>query len=94
MAESVMQDERKCLVTGATQGLDRHHIYFGNPNRRISEENGFWCWLRHDVHMALHDRMRPFDKLDGELKRACQQAYEGMGHTRREFMALMGRNYL
>lgn len=91
---SIMQDSKKCLVTGAEYGLDCHHIYFGNPNRRISDENGFWVWLRHDVHMALHGRIHPYSQLDGELKRACQQAFEAQGHTRAEFMRLIGRNYL
>lgn len=92
--QSIMQDEKKCIVTGATSGLDCHHIYFGNPNRRISDENGLWVWLRHDVHMALHNRIGPFERLDGELKRACQQAYEAEGHTRDAFMRLIGRSYL
>ena len=93
-APSIMQDDKKCIVTGATCGLDCHHIYFGNPNRRISDENGFWVWLRHDVHMALHERMEPFGRLDGKLKMACQEAFEAMGHTRDEFIRLIGRNYL
>lgn len=70
------------------------HIYFGNPNRRISEENGFWVWLRHDIHMALHSRTKPFQNLDYELKRACQTAYEYDGHTRDEFRSLIGKSYL
>ena len=93
-ADSILQDEKKCLVTGATYGLDCHHVYFGNPNRRISDEHGFWIWLRHDVHMMLHNRMKPFEKLDWELKRACQQVYEAEGHTREAFIRLIGRNYL
>ena len=44
--------------------------------------------------MMLHNRMKPFEKLDWELKRACQQAYEAEGHTREAFIRLIGRNYL
>lgn len=93
MAKSILQDERKCIVTGCTEGLDCHHIYFG-PLRQVSERMGFKVWLRHDVHMMLHARQKPFQNLDRELKRACQEAFEAMGHTRREFMAIIGRNYL
>lgn len=93
-APSIMQDCKKCIVTGAVSGLDVHHVYPGNPNRRISDENGFWVYLRHDVHMALHARMHPFDQLMDELKVACQEAFEGMGGTREEFMRLIGRSYL
>lgn len=93
-AESILQDTKACIVTGATEGLDCHHIYFGNPNRRISDENGFWCWLRHDVHMKLHERAWPYEELDGFLKTLCQREFEYRGGTRGEFMALIGRNYL
>lgn len=93
-AKSIMQDSKECFVTGATDGLDCHHIYFGNPNRRISDENGFWVWLRHDLHMKLHDRRWPCERLDGLLKSMCQERYEKSGGTRAEFIALIGRNYL
>ena len=46
--DSILQATRECYITGATDGLHKHHIYFGNPNRRISEANGFWVWLRWD----------------------------------------------
>ena len=39
--KSILQDEKKCYVTGRTDGLELHHIYFGNPNRKISDKNGF-----------------------------------------------------
>ena len=93
-APSIIQDEKECFVTKSTGWLDCHHIYFGNPRRRISDENGFWVWLRHDVHMALHARSEPFSGLDAELKRECQRAFEEQGHTRREFMELIGWSYL
>ena len=86
--------EPYCFVTGATQGLDCHHIYFGDPGRRISDENGFWVYLRHDVHMALHERRFPCEFLDQRLKVRCQEAFEDMGHTREEFVALVGRSYI
>lgn len=94
MADSIMQDERACFVTGTPYGIDLHHIYFGNPRRRISDENGFTVYLRHDIHMALHDRRRPWDNLDATLKVACQMEFERRGHTREEFIALIGRSYL
>lgn len=94
MADSIMQGhEKACFVTGATYGLDKHHVYGGNPNRRISEREGFWVWLRHDVHMAAHERRQPFDTLLDDLRRECQRQFEEMG-TRDEFMALVGRSYL
>ena len=92
--KSIMQDSKRCFVTGAVSGLDCHHIYFGNPNRRISDEQGFWVWLRHDIHMKLHSRQKPFHMLDTQLKMQCQMEFEGRGGKRAEFMRLIGRSYL
>ena len=94
MAKSILQEEKACFVTGCETGLDLHHIYFGNPNRKISDQNGFTVYLRHDIHMMLHARQKPFEMLDRELKERCQKRFEEMGHTREEFMSLIGRNYL
>lgn len=72
--------------------VHEHHVYDG-PNRRISEEHGFKCWLCLDHHIigpaAVHnsiDNMRI-------LQRECQRIYEKT-HTRQQFMDLIGRNYL
>ena len=91
--QSIMQSEKRCYVTGAETGLDCHHIYFG-PNRRVSDEQGFWVWLRHDIHMALHDKRPPYELLDKQLKMLCQSRFEENGGTRDEFTARIGRNYL
>lgn len=93
---SILQDASvpKCLVTGATSGLHWHHIYKGVALRPISEREGFTCYLRADIHRMLHERIKPFDQLDFELMRACQEAYEGMGHAREEFRAIVGKSYL
>jgi hypothetical protein len=96
---SILQPEctratKRCFHTGRTDNLQIHHIYFGNPNRKISDENGFWVWLtaeyhnqnsRVDVH---HDA-----EFDLELKRLCQAKYEET-HGRDEFIRLIGRSYL
>lgn len=88
-----MQDERRCYVSGAAFGLDLHHIYKGNPNRKISDEKGFWVYLRHDIHMALHDHRKPFETLERDLREEFQRKYEET-HTREQFRALIGCSYL
>ena len=93
-APSIMQSEKRCFVTGSTEWLDCHHVYFGNPNRRISDENGFWVWLRHDVHMMLHARQKPYEDLDKRLKLLCQMQYMANGNSIEDFRALIGRSYL
>lgn len=94
MADSILQpDTRECYITGATDGLHKHHIYGGNPNRRISEEHGFFVWLRADWH-NMADYGVHFNKdLDRRLKQECQERFEET-HSREEFMRLIGRNYL
>ena len=89
MARSIMQTEKECFLTGCTQQLDRHHIYAGN-RRRASEKYGCWCWLRHDLHMELHDRNKELDKM---LRRACQERFEEI-YSHDEFMAIFGKSYL
>lgn len=89
---SILQSEKECLLTGAVTGLHKHHIY-GGPNRSISEKNGFWVWLRADWHNMSSYGVHSDHGLDLRLKRLCQQEYEKT-HTREEFMALIGRNYL
>ena len=76
MADSIMQDSRECYITGAIDGLHKHHIYFGNPLRRISEENGFWVWLRWDWHNGAEYGVHFNRDLDQRLKAACQERFE------------------
>lgn len=80
-------------MTGDTNGLHRHHIYMGNPNRRISEENGFWVWLRYDWHNGAKYGVHSNRVLDLRLKQICQEKYEET-HSREEFRRLIGRSYL
>lgn len=91
--DSILQDTRECYITGDTVGLHKHHIYFGSPNRRISEAHGFWVWLRWDWHNGADYGVHFNHILDLRLKQVCQERFE-QTHTRDEFMALIGRNYL
>ena len=93
MADSIMQSERECFITGSTTALHKHHIYFGNPNRKISEKNGFWVWLRYDWHNGAPYGVHFNHDLDLRLKRECQEKFEET-HTRQEFIKLIGKNFL
>lgn len=93
--DSILQTKKECYITGQTQNLHKHHIYFGNPNRKISEENGFWVylvgWLHNQSENGVHGKNG--HELDMMLKRNCQHKFEET-HSREEFMRLIGRNYL
>lgn len=91
--DSILQNRRECYITGDTAGLHKHHIYFGNPNRKISEQNGFWVWLRFDWHNGASYGVHFNRGLDLSLKRECQEKYEET-HSREEFILLIGKNYL
>ena len=93
-AASIMQpDDKRCYITGFQSQLDCHHIY-GGPNRNTSDNMGFWIWLEHGLHMKLHAHAHPCETLQHDLKVECQKRFEEMGHTREEFMRLIGRSYL
>ncbi len=91
--KSIMQTERRCYICGAINGLHEHHIFFGTGNRKVSERNGFKCWLCGRHHNLSEEGVHFNRQLDLRLKMACQAKYEEH-HSRREFMALIGKNYL
>lgn len=101
-APSILQPDGKyCYMTfkrygvKVDYGLHCHHIYPGK-NRQVSDENGFWVWLRPYWHtgsnIAVHGRDGA--ALDHELKEECQRAYEAEGNSRESFRTLIGRSYL
>jgi len=89
---SIMQREKQCYVTGATNDLHKHHIFFGS-RRAASEKYGCWVWLRADYH-NMSDHGVHFDhEFDERLKKECQQEFESLyGHEK--FMQVFGKNYL
>lgn len=90
---SILSNEKKCLVCGDRHYLQEHHIYHGTGKRKISDANGFTCWLcqwHHTGTDGVHGRNY---NLDLQLKRMCQLKYEEE-HSREEFIALMGKSYV
>ena len=67
---------------------DKHHIYEGK-NRQVSERNGFYIYVCRKHHNMIHDHPKEFLWI----KQKTQREYE-RDHTRKEFMKLIGRNYL
>lgn len=94
MVKSILQDEKKCYITGQTNNLHLHHIYRG-VNRKISDKMGFVVylagWLHNQSDEGVHGKNGK--ELDLMLKRHCQMKFEET-HSREEFMAIIGRNYL
>ena len=94
MVKSILQDEKKCYITGQTNNLHLHHIYRG-VNRKISDKLGFVVYLAGWLHNQSDDGVHGKNgkELDLMLKRHCQMKFEE-SHSREEFMAIIGRNYL
>ena len=91
--KSILQKDKRCFICGSYEWLEEHHVY-GGANRKISEANGFKVYLCHWCHneppMGVHHNKER--RL--WLQARCQAQYESMGHTRDEFLHLIGKNYL
>jgi len=96
---SILQDEKECFMCRliydmrVEHNLERHHIYEGTANRKISEENGFWVYLSPHYHNSSPEGVHHNENNNRLLKAICQRKYEET-RTREEFMKLIGRNYL
>ena len=91
MAKSILAHNVECFICGTSLGLERHHVFYGNPNRKNAEQDGLWVWLCQDHHrgnVSVH-----FNRaMDLKLKRYAQEVYE-RDHTREEFIARYGKSY-
>lgn len=86
--------DKYCYLTGEERGLEKHHIYFGAGLRQISDKHGFWVWLTAEMYRGTEGvHGRDGHETDLLLKRVCQRRFEET-HSREEFMAIIGRNYL
>ena len=92
MAKSVINNERECYLCGKTVNLERHHIFAGVANRKISEMLGLWVYLCHNCHTGKNGAQ--YNKEKGlKLKQDAQRAFEKT-HTRDEWMKWIKKNYL
>ena len=89
---SILQNERCCFLCGSTVWLEEHHI-FGGARRKISEKHGFKVYLCHYCHNAPPLGVHHNKERRLFLQEQCQKKYEET-HSREEFMALIGKNYL
>lgn len=90
--KSIMQSDKVCYICARTVGLEKHHVFAGVANRRISEREGLWVWLCHNCHTGKDGAQYNKDK-NLFLKMDAQYQYE-RNHTRQEWMKLIGKNYL
>ena len=92
MKQSILQRDKVCYFCTRTFGLERHHIFAGVANRKLSEKYGFWVWLCHKCHTGKDGAQ--YDPLKNKLlKMDAQTAFERT-HTHAEWMKIFGKNYL
>ena len=72
-----------------------HEVFFGTANRKISIENGFCVGLCNNCHRLVHNNS--FYPVDGTMNRHLKVVYQRKyekTHSRKEFIRLIGKNYL
>nr|DAO43366.1 MAG TPA: Recombination enhancement function protein nuclease, DNase, HYDROLASE.4A [Caudoviricetes sp.] len=89
----VENNPEECYVCGTTGSLERHHIFGGNPGRKLSERYGLTvhlCYLHHrDSKEGVHFNKELCDRLHKEGQKIFEK-----NHTREEFMEVFKRNYM
>ena len=107
--KSIIQDEKKCFITGQTYWLECHHVFFGRAYRKLSEKYGLKVWLTRELHRGTKG-VHSNRELDLKLKRIAQKKFEeaytfddlpykvtaGLkeGDIRGAFINMFGENYL
>lgn len=90
--KSIIQNSKKCFICGTTYNLHDHHIFMA-ANRKHSEKYGLKVWLCYTHHNGSNYSPHFNKEVDIELKQIAQRKFEET-HSRDEFMAIIGRNYL
>lgn len=99
--DSILQHEKECWLTKmlydseCVHALEQHHVFGGNPNRKLSEKYGLVVYLSHDMHNeppnGVHHNKTHREMLQCFAQRRAMAYY---GWTEDDFKALFGKNYL
>ncbi len=92
--ESIMSNEKICFICDATEGLHRHHIFYGTANRKLSEQYGCWCYLCGRHHNLSMMGVHYNTAVDLRLKQMCQEKWEAKYGDRKAFIQTFGKSYL
>ena len=98
-----MQKERKpCFLCGKYAHTERHHIFGGYANRKLSEQDGLVVYLCRSCHNEPPNGVHFNKERMDALRRYGQTVYENNliadGKTRQEartaFIKRYGKNYI
>lgn len=90
--KSLLQNEKKCYITGSIDNLHKHHVYMG-ANRQKADKWGCWVWLSADWHNMSNYGVHFNKELDLKLKKEMQEAFEKK-YSHEKFMEVFHKNYL
>lgn len=92
--KSIIQDKKECYFCGKQTGLHSHHIFFGNPYRKISERYGMKVWLCLEHHVGTYGvHGKHGHELDMKLKQHGQAIFNKV-YPKEDFIKIFGRNYI
>ena len=88
-------DMNRCIITGRTDHIERHHVFEGRLGLKTkSEAYGFIAPLHASVHpngaFCTADNWK---QIDHDLKRRCQEYYIEHYGTREDWYREFGRYY-
>lgn len=72
---------------------EEHHIFPGNPGRKLSEAEGLKVYLCPEHHQTGPEAVHKNQKISRLLQQDAQRAFEKTS-SREQFMKLFGRNYI
>ena len=95
MAKSILQTNKECYICGRQYWLEEHHVFSGNPNRKLSEKYGLKVWLCHWHHNEPPYGVHHNSDMRQRLQRVAQvRAMSYYGWTEDTFRNIFGKNYL
>lgn len=93
MANSILQTEKVCFMTGYTECLELHHVFGGSGVRKLSDKYGLTVYLRRDIHERVTTPRTEYDKqLRQELWDFGREKFEEH-YPDLDFIKVFGRSY-
>lgn len=89
---SILQKDKRCWFCPCETGLEKHHVFAGVANRKLSEKYGLWVWLCHEHHTGKDGAQYDPEK-NRQLKRYAQTCFE-MEYGHALWMDVFRKNYL
>ena len=91
---SILTDDMcRCVITGRTDHIERHHIFGGHHKKRC-EELGFIAPLHASIHPnGVFCTADNWKEIDHDLKARCQAYYLKHYGTRDDWYREFGRFY-